>query len=77
MTRSTSSNTRHMLPDEFRMKHDKLQWDVDYWRSYTLQGLRGEIEGNTRKDQRLYQRCFCAAYSRLHRFREQHPEYLI
>lgn len=75
---------RDLLPDELRQfrhsaKQDlqTLQWDCDYWYSYVVQGLRNEIQGHTRKDQRLYQRKFCNHYSRLQRFKEENAEHLI
>ena len=52
-------------------------WDVEYWYQYVTQGLKGEIQGHTRKDQRTYQRHFCNSYSKLQRFREQYAEYFI
>lgn len=66
-----------MSPDHYEFKLKILRWDLEMWYSYVTQGLRGEIEGNTRKDQRTYQRKYCAAYSRLHKFIEKHPEYLV
>jgi len=58
-------------------KLNDLQWDCDYWYSYVVQGLRNEIQGSTRKDQRFYQRKFCSFYSRLQRFKEDNAEHLI
>ena len=54
-----------------------LRWDCEYWYSYVVQGLRNEIDGNTRKSQRTCQRHFCSAYSRLQRFRDLHAELFI
>ena len=54
-----------------------LQWELDMWYSYVISGLRNEIQHHSRKDQRTYQRRFCAAYSKLQRFKEQHAECFI
>lgn len=62
---------------EFTVRHQALKWNVNYWYSYVYQGLRNEISGHCRKDQRTYQRHFCSCYSKLQRFREQYPEFLI
>ena len=52
-------------------------WDVEYWYQYVTQGLKGEIQGHTRKDQRTYQRHFCNNHSKLQRLKEQLAEHLI
>lgn len=54
-----------------------LKWDLSMWHQYVSQGLRNEIHNHSRKDQRRYQRCYCASYSRLQRFQEAHAELLI
>ena len=54
-----------------------MRWDCEYWYNYVISGLRNEIDGNTRKSQRTCQRHFCAAYSRLQRFRDLHAELFI
>ena len=54
-----------------------MRWDCEYWYNYVISGLRNEIDGNTRKSQRTCQRHFCAAYSRLQRFRTEHAELFI
>ena len=54
-----------------------LQLEVDYWYQYVSSGLRNEIKHHTRKDQRTYRRHFCNQYSKLQRFKEQYPEYLL
>ena len=54
-----------------------MRWDCEYWYNYVILGLRNEIDGNTRKSQRTCQRHFCAAYSRLQRFRTEHAELFI
>ena len=54
-----------------------MRWDCEMWYSYVISGLRNEIQGNTRKSQRTCQRHFCAAYSRLQRFRTEHAELFI
>ena len=51
--------------------------ELDQWGSYTIQGLRNEIHGNTRKDQRYYQRKLCSWISRRDRIKSQHPELFI
>ena len=54
-----------------------LTWNTDYWYQYVRAGLRNQIQGHTRKDQRTYQRHYCNCYSRLQRFREQHAEHFL
>ena len=54
-----------------------MRWVCEYWYSYVVQGLRNEIDGNTRKSQRTCQRRFCSAYSRLQHFRDLHAELFI
>ena len=54
-----------------------IAWDVEYWYQYVTQGLKGEIQGHTRKDQRIYQRHFCNSYSKLQRLKEQLAEHII
>lgn len=54
-----------------------LEADVDMWYSYVSQGLLNTIQNHCRKDQRTYQRRFCAALSKLHRFVDNHPEEFI
>ena len=72
--RRNSSNTD--LVDPYVLEQ-VMRWDCEYWYSYVVQGLRNELEGNTRKSQRTMQRHFCAAYSRLQRFRTEHAELFI
>ena len=69
--RRNSSNTDPYMIEKI------MTWDCEYWYSYVVQGLRNEIDGNTRKSQRTMQRRFCAAYSRLQRFRTEHAELFI
>ena len=72
--RRNSSNTNPVDP---YLIEKIMTWDCEYWYSYVVQGLRNEIDGNTRKSQRTMQRRFCAAYSRLQRFRTEHAELFI
>ena len=72
--RHNSSNTNPVDP---YFIEKIMTWDCEYWYSYVVQGLRNEIQGNTRKSQRTCQRHFCAAYSRLQRFRTEHAELFI
>ena len=51
--------------------------ELDQWWSYTIQGLRAQIHGNTRKDQRYYQRKLCSWISRRNRIKSQHAELFI
>ena len=54
-----------------------IAWDIEYWYQYVTQGLKGEIQGHTRKDQRTCQRHFCNNYSKLQRLKEQLAEHFI
>jgi len=51
-----------------------LQADLDFWHGYAFQGLHNEISGHCRKDQRTYQRKFCAALARRNKFLDNHVE---
>jgi len=62
-------------PAYWRLWHFRM--DVDYWYSYVRQGLRNQIEGHSRKDQRTYQRKFCSFISRRNQYIDSHPEYFI
>jgi hypothetical protein len=55
----------------------RLQTDLEMWYSYASQGLRNEIQGHSRKDQRLYQRKFCSALSRRNACIEANLELLL
>jgi hypothetical protein len=66
-----------MTRNQFENKLWIIDSDIQYWYSYVSQGLRNEIQGHSRKDQRTYQRKFCSMLSRSAKFKEQYPEYLI
>jgi len=71
------SKTKIVAIHEFNIARFVYQTDIDYWYSYVTQGLKNEIQGHCRKDQRTYQRKFCNAISRKQRFEAMYPEFLI
>jgi hypothetical protein len=66
-----------MTRGDFNRKLWLLDRKVQCWYSYFSQGLRNEIRGHCRKDQRKYQRKFCSALSKRDKLKDQYPEYLI
>lgn len=70
-------NSSNIDPVDHYFIEKIMRWDCEYWYNYVISGLRNEIDGNTRKSQRTCQRHFCAAYSRLQRFRTEHAELFI
>jgi hypothetical protein len=66
-----------MRRDDFNSTIWLFDTRVEYWYSYFIQGLRNEIHGHCRKDQRKYQRRYCSALSRRAKLKDQYPEYLI
>jgi hypothetical protein len=66
-----------MTKEEVKTKLWVLDSDVQYWYSYFSQGLRNEIQGHCRKDQRTYQRKLCSMLSRRDKLKDQYPEYFI
>ena len=51
--------------------------ELDQWYSYLHYGLLNQIQGNTRKHQRYYQRKFCSWLSRRDRIKSQYAELFI
>lgn len=66
-----------MNQKEFDWALWKLNADLEMWYSYLIQGLRNEIHGHCRKDQRTYQRKFCSLLARKQKFLSNYAEYLI
>jgi hypothetical protein len=66
-----------MTKEECKTKFWLLDNEVQFWYSYFSQGLKNEIHGHCRKDQRTYQRKFCSALSRRDKIKDQYPEYFI
>lgn len=64
-------------PDTIKQTLWYIDAELDQWWSYTISGLRGEVHGNTRKDQRYYQRKLCSWISRRNRIKSQHAELFI
>ena len=75
MTHTILAKSADDSPIYWKLFH--LKADLDYWTSYTFQGLRNEISGHSRKDQRTYQRKFCSALSRRNSFIDSNLEFFL
>lgn len=72
-----SSSILKSISEEVYCKHWTLDADLDMWYSYATH----PPQRTTRKEQRYYQRHFCAAYARFKRYEAHlystYPEYFL